>query len=270
VLNSDWWWNPNATDKGGVHVSAVLKSPDTYETINPELVGNKRRTLVSELSGRGNIMSTAKELGFDMSGNEAWKDRAMTVLEQVKELENVGYSFEGAEASVELMLRRAMDGYRPPWELIDFTVLTGNKRVHLSADALQPSVNESVTQATVKLGLLGPQDGSNMAMCPTKVVLECGEGNGPVDAFSAALNRVLIASYPALGSIRLVDYKVRILDPKAATGATTRVMVEFHNEDTGKNWTTVCAHPNIIVASVTALMDGFEFAMLHTLPQCFL
>jgi hypothetical protein len=101
------------------------------------------------------------------------------VLEQVKKLESIGYSFEGAEASVELMLRRAMKGYRPPWELIDFTVLTGNKRVQLSSDPSAPSKNESVTQAMVKLGLLGPLDGSNMAMCPTKVVLECGEGNGP-------------------------------------------------------------------------------------------
>jgi 2-isopropylmalate synthase len=264
--------------KGGLHVAAVLKCADTYQHIDPALVGNEGRVLVSELSGRGNIMSKARELGLDMNDGldessvdqsaVEWKVRAKAVLEQVKELENKGYTFEGAEASVELMLRRAMKGYRPPFELVDFTVVTGNKRVLYHADPTAPPVNESITQGTVKLALMGPTDGSHQEMCPTKMCLEVAEGNGPVDAINGALCKALLAAYPSLGAVSLVDYKVRILDPNAATGATTRVMVEFKNSKTGQMWTTVYAHPNIIVASVNALMDGFEFAMIHTLPQC--
>lgn len=271
--------------KGGLHVAAVLKDPDTYQHIDPELVGNEQRILVSELSGRGNILSKAQKLGLDVvstpnsgeavpagstENSEEWKNRARTVLEQVKDLENRGYTFEGAEASVELMLRRAMDGYRPPFELLDFTVITGNKRVHYSNNPSEVPVNESVTQATVKLALLGPLDGSLKEECPSKICLEVAEGNGPVDAVNAALCKALLDAYPPLASVALADYKVRILDPKAATGATTRVMVEFKNTHTNETWTTVYAHPNIIVASVNALMDGFEYAMIHTLPQCFL
>jgi 2-isopropylmalate synthase len=263
--------------KGGLHVAAVLKSADTYQHIDPGLVGNEGRVLVSELSGRGNILSKARELGFDVSddANDStigqpgeWKGRAKAVLEQVKELENKGYTFEGAEASVELMLRRAMNGYRPPFELVDFTVVMGNKRVLYHSDPSAPPVNESVTQGTVKLALMGPLDGSNQEMCPTKMCLEVAEGNGPVDAINGALCKVLLTAYPSLAAVHLADYKVRILDPNAATGATTRVTVEFKNSDTGQEWTTVYAHPNIIVASVNALMDGFEYAMIHNLPQC--
>lgn len=271
--------------KGGLHVSAVMKNPDTYQHIDPELVGNKSRVLVSELSGRGNIISKAKELGLDDETHEnfskhernapeeqaaEWKRRASTVLEQVKELENKGYTFEGAEASVELMLRRATDGYRPPFELLDFTVITGNKRVQYSGGSSDVPVNESITQATVKLELFGPSDESYKEQCPSKVCLEVGEGNGPIDAVNAALCKALLDAYPALATVALSDYKVRILDPKAATGATTRVTVQFKNTETDESWTTVYAHPNIIVASVNALMDGFEYAMIHTLPQCFL
>lgn len=265
--------------KGGLHVAAVMKCPDTYQHIDPGMVGNERRVLVSELSGRGNILSKARELGLDMPATAQgvddpnksmeWRTRTKAVLEQVKDLENKGYTFEGAEASVELMLRRTVKGYKPPFELVDFTVLTGNKRVMYQSDPTEPPVNESVTQATVKLALIGPTDGTNAVTCPTKICLEVGEGNGPVDAVNRALCRALLAAYPPLAAVTLSDYKVRILDPSAATGAVTRVMVEFKNTETGESWTTVYAHSNIIVASVNALMDGFEYAMIHTLPQCF-
>lgn len=259
--------------KGGLHVAAVLKDADTYQHINPSVVGNERRVLVSELSGRRNIMSKAEEMGLscaDTSPDIAhdWPARSRLVLERVKNLENKGYTFEGAEASVELMIRRTERGYRPPFELLDFTVMTGNKRVQYGADPDAPPINESVTQATIKLALLGPVDGGDL--CPTKVCLEVAEGNGPVDAVNAALGKVLLQAYSALQSVTLMDYKVRILDNESGTAAITRVMVEFRDSDTGKQWTTVSAHRNIIVASVNALLEGFEYAMIYSMPMCML
>lgn len=254
--------------KGGLHVAAVLKDADTYQHIDPAAVGNQRRVLVSELSGRRNILTKAKELGLmETTGKQQdWNSRAKAVLEQVKELENKGYSFEGAEASLELMLRRTVEGYRPPFELLDFSVTTDNKRVQYSDNPEDPPSNMSVTQATVKLALLGPEDGGDT--CPTKVCLEVAEGNGPVDAVNGALGKALLAVYEPLRSVTLSDYKVRILDNQSATAATTRVLVEFTDSKTGRQWTTVYAHANIIVASVNALMDGFEVAMWDAMPQC--
>lgn len=255
--------------KGGLHVAAVLKDADTYQHIDPSLVGNERRILVSELSGRRNILTKAEELGLvsaDANTLRDWNGRAKTVLDQVKHLENNGYSFEGAEASLELMLRRTVDGYRPPFELLDFTVTTDNKRIHYGDDPDKPPSNQSVTQATVKLALLGPEDGGEA--CPTKICLEVAEGNGPVDAVNGALAKCLLPIYPPLQTVSLVDYKVRILDNESGTAAITRVMVEFEDSSNGRRWTTVYAHPNIIVASVNALMDGFEVAMWDSLPQC--
>lgn len=263
--------------KGGLHVAAVVKNADTYQHIDPAAVGNECRILVSELSGRRNILSKARELGLIPSEHDGmqsgstsstsspeWGHRSKLVLEQVKELENKGYSFEGAEASLELMIRRSVENYHPPFELLDFSVNTDNKRSQHDANGVATST--SVTLATVKLALLGPV-GMEQA-CPTKICLEVAEGNGPVDAVNAALEKALFPVYPPLRAVSLVDYKVRILDNKSKTKATTRVMVDFANSETGKQWTTVYAHPNIIVASVNALMDGFEIAMWGTMPQC--
>lgn len=257
--------------KGGLHVAAVLKNEDTYQHIDPNLVGNERRILVSELAGRRNIISKAEELGLvptkkDPDATTEWSGRTKAVLNQVKDLENKGYSFEGAEASLELMLRRTVAGYRPPFELLDFTVTTDNKRINYGPNPDEPPTNESVTQATVKLALLGPEDGGDM--CPTKICLEVAEGNGPIDALYGALGKALFQVYTPLRSVSLSDYKVRILDNENATAATTRVMVEFRDNEDGKTWTTMYAHPNIIVASVNAIMDGFEVAMWGALPQC--
>eukprot|EP00178_Gracilaria_changii_P022479 TRINITY_DN667_c0_g1_i11.p1 TRINITY_DN667_c0_g1~~TRINITY_DN667_c0_g1_i11.p1 ORF type:complete len:615 (-),score=86.08 TRINITY_DN667_c0_g1_i11:1628-3472(-) len=257
--------------KGGLHVAAVLKDANTYQHIDPELVGNERRILVSELSGRRNIITKAKELGLHPDGDgdiKDWNARAKSVLRQVKELENRGYSFEGAEASLELMLRRTVKGYRPPFELLDFSVSTANKRVVYGEGQNATPKNESVTQASVKLALLGPKDGGDL--CPTKICFEIAEGNGPVDAVNGALQKCLLPVYKPLRTVSLVDYKVRILDNASGTAAITRVMVEFEDSSNGKRWTTVYAHPNIIVASVNALMDGFEVAMWDQLPQCIL
>lgn len=259
--------------KGGLHVAAVLKDPNTYQHIDPALVGNQRRVLVSELSGRRNILAKAQELGLlpnneqgDDKVDHEWSHRSKLVLDQVKELENKGYSFEGAEASLELMLRRSVNGYRPPFELLDFSVNTDNKRVLYEGSHDIFPTNRSVTLATVKLALLGPAGMEDT--CPTKVCLEAAEGNGPVDAINGALEKALFSIYSPLRTVSLVDYKVRILDNENHSRATTRVMVEFADSATGRRWTTVFAHPNIIVASVNALMDGFEVAMWDAMPQC--
>lgn len=253
--------------KGGIHVAAVLKDADTYQHVDPAVVGNATRVLVSELSGRGNLLSKARELGLlreDASSAEvdAWGARARKVLGQVKALEHAGCTFEAAEASVELMLRRSADGYRSPFAMLDFSVLTGLRGGGAAGGG---GDDDTVTRATIKLELLGG-DGANGDACPIRVCLEVGEGNGPVDAVNAALQRALHGAYAVLSGVFLSDYKVRILDAERATAATTRVMVEMC--DGPRSWTTVGAHPNIIVASVQALLDGYEYVLAQRMPEC--
>lgn len=254
--------------KGGIHVAAVLKDADTYQHVDPAVVGNSTRVLVSELSGRGNLLSKARELGLlpenaPAAEVDAWSARARKVLEQVKTLEHAGCTFEAAEASVELMLRRTADGYRSPFSMLDFSVVTG-LRGGTGSDGSGGNA-DALTRATIKLELLGG-DGASGDACPVRVCLEVGEGNGPVDAVNAALQRALYGAYAVLGGVFLSDYKVRILDAERATAATTRVMVEMC--DGPRSWTTVGAHPNIIVASVQALLDGYEYVLARRMPEC--
>jgi len=261
--------------KGGLHVAAILKDEHSYQHIDPSLVGNRRRMLISELSGRGNIIDKMKQMGIVKESqlqDSEWKRRIQKILEQVKYLENKGYTFEGAEASIELMIRRTLNNYRSPFELLDFTVLTGNKRV-ASNETLNGTFSnehfrsESITQATVKLGILASSSGA----CPIErtICFEAAEGNGPLNAVNLALKKALVRVHAPLEHVNLQDYKVRILDNESATAAITRVMVEFYDSETKRVWNTICAHPNIIVASVQALMDGFEYALLLRLPDCF-
>ncbi|GJD08054.1 (R)-citramalate synthase [Galdieria sulphuraria] len=268
--------------KGGLHVSAILKDERSYQHIDPSLVGNRKRMLISELSGRGNIVDKMKQMGIVTDSqlqDPEWKRRIQGILEQVKSLENKGYTFEGAEASIELMIRRSLNNYRSPFELLDFTVLTGNKRVYYavgeSNNILTHGVyssetfrNESITQAIVKLGILETSNGA----CPIERTrcFEAAEGNGPLNAVNLALKKALVRVHAPLEHVNLQDYKVRILDNESATAAVTRVMVEFYDAETKCVWSTVCAHSNIIVASVQALMDGFEYALLQRLPACFI
>lgn len=270
--------------KGGLHVAAILKDERSYQHIDPALVGNRRRMLISELSGRGNIIDKMKQMGIVTDSqlqDPEWKRRIQGILEQVKSLENKGYTFEGAEASVELMIRRSFSNYRSPFELLDFTVLTGNKRIYYAVGQsldeenidsngmfpYQTFRNESITQATVKLGIMASSNGT----CPIegKRCFEAAEGNGPLNAVNLALKKALVRVHAPLQHVNLQDYKVRILDNESATAAVTRVMVEFYDAETKQVWSTVCAHSNIIVASVQALMDGFEYALLQRLPACF-
>jgi 2-isopropylmalate synthase len=221
--------------KGGIHVAAILKVEESYQHMDPTLVGNQKRAVVSELSGRGTILYKANEFGLDTSREEARK-----VLQQIKELENEGYTFEGAEASVDIMLRRATENYQPPFEIIDFMVVTENRQGR-----------GLFTEATVKVQV-GKEIRHTVA-----------EGNGPVNALNRALRIALHQDFPQLGHVHLSDYKVRILDSDSGTAAKTRVMIDFYQEGTGHSWTTVGAHTNIIEASWRALIDSMEYALLN-------
>lgn len=218
--------------KGGIHVAAMLKNPLSYQHIEPELVGNRQRSVVSELSGRGNLVDKAHQFGLNTESLDLRK-----VLEQIKVLESQGFTFEGAEASVELMLRRTHPAYVPPFEVSDYSVSVNQRRGRgLNAEAI------------VKVRV-GPKRMHTVA-----------EGNGPVNALDAALRKALVDVYPQLSSIKLVDYKVRILDGENATAATTRVLIDTRQGK--KSWSTVGASANIIEASWQALTDSMEYALL--------
>ena len=218
--------------KGGIHVAAMLKNGESYQHIDPTLVGNEQRSVVSELSGRGNIIDKAQQFGLDTESLDIRR-----VLEEIKILESRGFTFEGAEASVELMLRRTHPAYVPPFELIDFMVMVQQRHSRgLNAEA------------TVKVRV-GP-----------KLMHTVAEGNGPVNALDAALRKALIDVYPQLKSVSLADYKVRILDSDNATAATTRVLID--TKCGTRRWSTVGASSNIIDASWIALVDSMEYALL--------
>ncbi|HOA23534.1 MAG TPA: citramalate synthase [Aggregatilineales bacterium] len=221
--------------KGGIHVAAIRRNVDSYQHIDPALVGNEMRVVVSELSGRGNLMSKAEEFGLSIEHHE----QIAGVLQEIKELEARGFSFEAAEASVALMLRRQVEGYEPPFELVDYTVYVEHR-----------DGRGMVTEATVKVAVGG------------EVIHTAAEGNGPVNALDAALRKALLPIYPALASFQLADYKVRILDGQNGTAATTRVLIDTQNAH--ERWSTVGASTNIIEASWRALADSIEYGLaLH-------
>ncbi|GAB4524412.1 MAG: citramalate synthase [Anaerolineae bacterium] len=218
--------------KGGIHVAAIRRNVDSYQHIDPAIVGNEMRVLVSDLSGRGNVLSKAEEIGLEISSAEAVK-----VLEDIKLLENQGYVFEGADASVAIRLYRAKPAYKPVFTLIDFTVLVEERRDR-----------GSLSEAMVKIDLDGD------------VVHTAAEGNGPVNALDLALRKALLPRYPEIADFQLADYKVRILDGANGTGATTRVLIDTHSSYA--RWSTVGAGTNIIHASWLALVDSVEYGLL--------
>jgi 2-isopropylmalate synthase len=219
--------------KGGIHVAAMLKDERTYQHINPERVGNRPRTLVSELSGKGNVLDKAREFGVEVSS-----EQARSALAQIKALEAQGFVFESAEASVSVLLQQMQPGYKPPFELIDFMVVVE----HRQGRGL-------LAEATVKVRV-GEQIRHTVA-----------EGNGPVSALDAALRKALEDVYPKLKEVRLADYKVRILDSESGTHANVRVLIDTRNGT--RRWSTVGASTNIIEASWRALADSLEFALLN-------
>jgi 2-isopropylmalate synthase len=221
--------------KGGIHVNALLKCEESYQHIEPTLVGNQKRVVVSELSGKSNIAYKATEFGLDLSGGS---EQNHQVLQHIKELESRGFQFEGAEGSVELLIRRARPDYEAPFDLLDFHVL-----VRESHDGSMSS------QATVKVQV-GDQ-----------VMHTAADGNGPVNALDAAVRKALVPFYPGLADVRLTDYKVRILDGGAGTAAQTRVLIDSTNGH--RAWSTVGSSTNIIEASWQALADSLEYALLN-------
>ena len=219
--------------KGGTHVNAVVKYVMSYQHIDPALIGNETRVLVSELSGKDNIATKRKEFGLD----GLTREEERRILQKIKELENAGFAFESAEASVDLMLRRARAGYQPPFELIDYTAAVEHR-----------AGRGMFSEATVKVRV------------GDRVFHEVAEGNGPVNALNRALRKAIMPFYPRLRSVHLTDYKVRILDSASGTAAMTRVLIDFSDGD--RQWTTVGASTNIIEASWIALSDSVEYFIL--------
>jgi 2-isopropylmalate synthase len=220
--------------KGGIHVNAVNKLARSYEHITPELVGNHQRVLVGELAGRANIMLKARTLGLKL---EEKSPETLAVLEKVKHLENEGYEFEAADASFELLVRKALDQYSPFFELVEYHVSIRKNSAH----------GFDSCEATIKLSVNGEK------------VYTVAEGAGPVNALDAALRSALIRFYPRLAQMELVDYKVRIIDSKSGTAAKTRVYVETSDGDS--RWATVGVSYDIIEASWLALRDSVDYLL---------
>jgi 2-isopropylmalate synthase len=210
----------------------MRRNPHSYQHIDPEQVGNRMRVVVSELSGRGNLLSKAEEHGLTLDGGA----NVVEVLNDIKALEARGFSFEAAEASVALMMQRQQPGYRPPFDLIDFSVNVEHRQGR-----------GVFAEATVKVRVDG------------EVIHTASEGNGPVNALDAALRKALTPAYPKLTHFRLADYKVRILDGDRGTAATTRVLIDTQNGT--QRWSTVGASANIVEASWLALADSVEYGL---------
>jgi len=224
--------------KGGLHVAGMRRSSRSYQHIDPEKVGNSMRVVVSELSGRGNLLSKAEEFGLMMSGTE----NVVEILNDIKSLEAQGFSFEAAEASIAMMFKRQQEDYIAPFELIDFLVNVEHRQGRgIFAEAMvKVRVNHEVLHTAA-------------------------EGNGPVNALDTALRKALLPIYPRLGEFHLADYKVRILDGENGTEATTRVLIDTQNGT--KRWSTVGASSNIIEASWRALADSIEYGLAIAQPE---
>jgi len=225
--------------KGGLHVSAIEKDPSCYEHVNPETVGNERTIIMSNQAGRSNLVAKFREVGLDVDPKDA---KVNALLDEIKELESSGYSYDGADASFELIARRKLENVPDYFHLESFRVI--DERVW---DKKHTSV-KNMSETTVKL-FIGD-----------KRIMDVAEGNGPVNALDAALRKILIPFYPELESLALIDFKVRILDGDNATGAITRVMIESADGD-GNTWTTVGMSSNIIDASYEALRDSLIYKL---------
>jgi len=230
--------------KGGLHVSAVEKDPRTYEHADPGLVGNQRHIVVSDQAGRSNIMARFREIGINL---EADDPKVSHLVELVKSREFVGYAYDGAEASFELMARSEMEGIPEYFRCASFRVID-ERRWNAEGDLV------TISEATVKLTV---DDEMYMAVA---------EGNGPVNALDAAMRKVLVPIYPELEDLHLVDFKVRILTPDDGTRAVTRVMIESA-DSAGAHWNTVGVSTNIIDASYNALRDSLVYKLQRDQPS---
>jgi len=225
--------------KGGIHVSAVERNPATYEHIEPEAVGNRRRILISDLSGRANLLAKARELGLELNDEQR-------VLEELKRLEHDGYEFEAAEASFELLVAKLRGAHQPYFQLVGFRVIDEHR------GALMP-----MSEATVKVKV------------GNRVEHTAATGNGPVNALDNALRRALEGFYPSLAEMRLVDYKVRVIN-STLSGTASLVRVLISSSDQRAAWGTVGVSANIVEASWRALVDSVEYKLAHdgVVPIC--
>jgi 2-isopropylmalate synthase len=231
VMNMPYVGESAFAHKGGLHIDALRKNKQTYEHIPPELVGNERRFLISELSGRSTVLGKLEKAKITED-----KQLAASILSRVQELENEGYQFESADGSFDLLVKKMMGTYKPFFDLIKY---------HINVEKL--SSNGIVTEATVKLKV------------GDKVEHMVGEGDGPVNALDAALRKALHNFYPCLKEVHLIDYKVRVVNAKAGTAAKVRVIIE--SRDKNSIWGTVGVSENIIEASWQALVDSVEYKL---------
>jgi 2-isopropylmalate synthase len=225
--------------KGGMHIDAVVKNPISYEHINPDLVGNSRRVLMSEVAGRSTLLARINAVDPMLS-----KDSPETrkIIDRLKELEHEGYQFEAAESSFDLVVRKMLGRYTPFFELVEFKVITN-----------EPAANDVNSSVIIKVRV-GDQE-----------VLTVAEGDGPVNALDKAVRKALERLYPAIGDIRLTDYKVRVLDSDKASAAKVRVLIE--STDGHEHWTTIGVSTDIINASWQALVDAMDVKLIRDQEQ---
>lgn len=241
LANMSEWKNQPYTGKsafahkGGVHVAAVMKNSETYEHIDPEAVGNQRRVLISDLSGRSNVQYKLRELGIQSDVNDP---SLVAIVDEIKRMEYQGYTYEAADASLELLIQKTCG------RLIDYFTLCGYRVI----DERSLPDGNPISEATVQLRLPSGE-----------MVHTVSLGDGPVDALNGALLKALSAHYPVLNEVHLVDYKVRILSALKGTKAVTRVMIE--SSDGEEHWTTVGVDSDILGASYTALVDSIRFKL---------
>ncbi|HEX78831.1 MAG TPA: citramalate synthase [Dehalococcoidia bacterium] len=227
--------------KAGLHVSGLSKWSGSYQHIDPTLVGNEARMLVSELSGRANVVHRAKEIGVNLPSKSK---EAQELLEKVKLMESRGFQYENAEASFDLLVHRSVPNYKPPFEIVDFMVVN-EKRRRLP---VKGNEEETLSEAVVKIRVGG------------EIMHTAAEGNGPVNALDRAMRKALLRFYPSLSIIKLVDYKVRILEESTGTESRVRVLIE--SSDGTEQWRTVGSSTNIIEASWLALADSLEYWLI--------
>ncbi len=233
--------------KGGFHVSGMSKWKGSYQHVEPAQVGNQFRVTISELSGKQNIIIKARELGFDFTSDPK---EAQKLLEQVKKQESLGFQYDQAEASFELLIRRSKPDYVPPFKLVDF-MLVVEKRRRPSRVSNDDMLAEAMVKVTVG----------------EETIHTAAEGNGPVNALDAGLRKALLQFYPDLAQVKLVDYKVRILEESGGTGSKVRVLIE--SSDGANQWHTVGSSPNIIEASWLALADSLEYWLIKNQNNSF-
>jgi 2-isopropylmalate synthase len=227
--------------KGGLHVSGLRKWSGSYQHIDPKVVGNKPRMLISELSGRASIVHRARELGVDLPSKSR---KAQELLDKVKMLESRGFQYENAEASFDLLVQRAKREYKKPFELVDFMVIVEKRRRPPAAENAEEMMSEAIIKVRVD----------------NEVMHTAAEGKGPVNALDKALRKALLRFYPSLSEVKLIDYKVRILEGSTGTESQVRVIIE--SSDGMEQWRTVGSSSNIIEASWLALADSLEYWLL--------